>query len=141
MIWVQSLGSSWCAIIMFHGWIFVTKLHVLHNTLLTDWTIFISLGTPLVISHNGASGVYPDCTDLAYQQAFEDGADFIDCPVQLTRDGIPICMSSINLVDGTDAATSELRSRLSVVPDIQSTPGLFTFNLTLEEIQKNLKRK
>lgn len=96
-------------------------------------------GNPVVISHYGASGVYPDCTDLAYQQAFEDGADFIDCPVQLTQDGIPICMSSINLMDVTDAATSELRSSFSVVPDIQSTPGIFTFNLTWEQIQKSLK--
>ncbi|XP_020579370.1 glycerophosphodiester phosphodiesterase GDPDL3-like [Phalaenopsis equestris] len=97
------------------------------------------LGNPVVISHNGASGVYADCTDLAYQQAFEDGADIIDCPVQLTQDGIPICMSSINLMDVTDAATSKLRSRSSVVPDIQSTPGIFTFNLTWEEIQQDLK--
>ncbi|KAL0904745.1 hypothetical protein M5K25_026891 [Dendrobium thyrsiflorum] len=97
------------------------------------------LGNPVVISHNGASGVYPDCTDLAYQQAFEDGADFIDCPVQLTQDGIPICMSSINLMDVTNVATSELQSRTSVVPAIQSAPGIFTFNLTWEEIQKNLK--
>ncbi|KAI0488846.1 hypothetical protein KFK09_028685 [Dendrobium nobile] len=97
------------------------------------------LGNPVVISHNGASGVYPDCTDLAYQQAFEDGADFIDCPVQLTQDGIPICMSSINLMDVTNAVTSELQSRTSVVPAIQNAPGIFTFNLTWEGIQKKLK--
>ncbi|KAH0448462.1 hypothetical protein IEQ34_022262 [Dendrobium chrysotoxum] len=108
---------------------------------LTDFPITASaaIGNPVVISHNGASGVYPDCTDLAYQQAFEDGADFIDCPVQLTQDGIPICMSSINLLDVTNAATSELQSRTSVVPAVQSAPGIFTFNLTWEEIQKNLK--
>ncbi|PKA62401.1 putative glycerophosphoryl diester phosphodiesterase 1 [Apostasia shenzhenica] len=93
----------------------------------------------VVISHNGASGVYPDCTDLAYQQAVEDGADFIDCPVQLTRDGIPICSSSINLMDNTNAVTSILRSRLSLVPEIQTTPGIFTFNLSWEEIKKSLK--
>nr|CAB3447075.1 unnamed protein product [Digitaria exilis] len=37
---------------------------------------------PLVISHNGASGDYPDCTDQAYEKAVADGADVIDCPVQ-----------------------------------------------------------
>lgn len=118
----------------------MTKLHIFHETF-NLLSCFHYLGNPLVISHNGASGVYPDCTDLAYQQAFEDGADFIDCPVQLTQDGIPICMSSIDLMAVTNAATSKLRSRSSVVPDIQSTSGIFTFNLTWEEIQKNLKRK
>lgn len=95
----------------------------------------------MVITHNGASGIFPDCTDLAYQQAVGDGADFIDCPVQVTKDGTLICMSSINLMDATTATTSSMRSRSSVIPEIQSTPGIFSFNLTWEEIQMNLKRK
>jgi Glycerophosphoryl diester phosphodiesterase family len=37
----------------------------------------------LIISHNGASGDYPDCTDLGYQKAVADGADVIDCTVQV----------------------------------------------------------
>ncbi|ONK79062.1 uncharacterized protein A4U43_C01F2510 [Asparagus officinalis] len=96
-------------------------------------------GKPVVITHNGASGIYPDCTDLAYQRAVEDGADFIDCPVQVTEDGVLLCMSSINLMDSTTVTTSTLRSRSSLVGDIQQTPGIFTFNLTWDEIQKNLK--
>ncbi|KAK3123807.1 hypothetical protein QOZ80_8AG0636350 [Eleusine coracana subsp. coracana] len=43
---------------------------------------------PLVISHNGASGDFPDCTDLAYRNAINDGADVIDCPIQVTSDGV-----------------------------------------------------
>ena len=96
---------------------------------------------PLVITHNGASGIYADCTDLAYQQAVKDGADFIDCPVQVTRDGVLLCMSSINLMDSTTVTTSAMSSRSSVIQEIQDTPGIFTFNLTWDEIQKNLKRK
>ncbi|KAI3831860.1 hypothetical protein MKX03_022232 [Papaver bracteatum] len=46
------------------------------------------IGKTLVISHNGANGVFPPCTDLAYQQAVDDGADIIDCSVQITKDGI-----------------------------------------------------
>jgi len=98
-------------------------------------------GNPLVITHNGASGIYADCTDLAYQQAVKDGADFIDCPVQVTRDGVLLCMSSINLMDSTTVTTSAMSSRSSVIQEIQDTPGIFTFNLTWDEIQKNLKRK
>ncbi|EHA8592302.1 putative glycerophosphodiester phosphodiesterase GDPDL4-like [Cocos nucifera] len=99
------------------------------------------VGKPVVFSHNGASGIYPDCTDLAYQQAVKDGADFIDCPVQVTQDGTLICMSSINLIDVTTVTTSPFSSHSSVIPEIQDGPGIFTFNLTWEDISKNLKRK
>ncbi|ONK70122.1 uncharacterized protein A4U43_C05F30490 [Asparagus officinalis] len=96
-------------------------------------------GNPVVITHNGASGVYPDCTDLAYQQAVEDGADFIDCPVQVTKDGTLVCMSSIDLMDSTTVSTSPMRSRSSVIPQLKATPGIYTFNFTWDEIQENLK--
>ncbi|KAJ0965149.1 hypothetical protein J5N97_026287 [Dioscorea zingiberensis] len=95
-------------------------------------------GKPVIISHNGASGTYPDCTDLAYQQAVQDGADFIDCPVQVTQDGVPICMSSTDLTKTTTVATSAFRGRFSVIPEIQKNEGIFSFNFTWEEIQKNL---
>nr|XP_010913177.1 glycerophosphodiester phosphodiesterase GDPDL3 isoform X1 [Elaeis guineensis] len=93
---------------------------------------------PLIISHNGASGDYPDCTDLAYQKAVKDGADVIDCPVQVTKDGILICMSSIDLLSDTTVTRSPFSSRTSIIPDIKGTPGIYTFNLTLDEIQKYL---
>ncbi|KAG8047720.1 hypothetical protein GUJ93_ZPchr0008g13811 [Zizania palustris] len=99
-------------------------------------------GNPLIISHNGDSGDYPDCTDIAYQHAVDDGADVIDCSVQMTSDGIPICMSSINLFDTTNVQRTSFSSRASIVNEIQTTPGVFTFNLTWDEISsKDLKPK
>ncbi|KAL6650881.1 hypothetical protein ACP70R_009806 [Stipagrostis hirtigluma subsp. patula] len=98
-------------------------------------------GKPLIISHNGASGDYPGCTDLAYQKAVDDGADVIDCPVQVTKDGIPICMSSINLMDDTTVARSQFASQTAVIKDIQSVLGVFTFNLTWDDIVKSLRPK
>ncbi|XP_026448048.1 glycerophosphodiester phosphodiesterase GDPDL4-like [Papaver somniferum] len=86
--------------------------------------------TPKVISHNGASGMFPGCTDLAYSQAITDGANYIDCPVQMTKDGVPVCLSSINLLDGTDVAQSAFGSLSVIIPEIQGNPGIFTFNLT-----------
>ncbi|RZC89868.1 hypothetical protein C5167_035863 [Papaver somniferum] len=94
--------------------------------------------TPKVISHNGASGMFPGCTDLAYSKAITDGANYIDCPVQMTKDGVPVCLSSINLLDGTDVAQSAFGSLSVIIPEIQGNPGIFTFNLTWEEI-KTLK--
>ncbi|XP_078437707.1 glycerophosphodiester phosphodiesterase GDPDL3-like [Wolffia australiana] len=92
-----------------------------------------------VISHNGASGVYPGCTDLAYHQAIADGADYIDCPVQVTKDGVLICMTSPDLFSGTTVAKSAYAASESIIPEIQPSAGVFTFNLTWEDIQKNLK--
>ncbi|KAI3920438.1 hypothetical protein MKX01_000777 [Papaver californicum] len=91
--------------------------------------------TPAVISHNGASGMFPGCTDLAYNQAIADGANYIDCPVQMTKDGVPVCLSSINLIEGTAVAQSAFGSLSVTIPEIQKNPGIFTFNLTWEEIQ------
>lgn len=92
-------------------------------------------GKPIILSHNGASGDYPDCTDLAYDKAVNDGADIIDCPIQVTQDEVLICMSSINLMDDTTVGQSPFRSRISNIPELQSTPGIFTFDLTWEEIK------
>lgn len=98
-------------------------------------------GIPLIISHNGDSGDYPDCTDLAYQKAVDGGVDFIDCPIQVTQDGIAICMSSIDLVADTTVTSSPFSNRFSSIPEVQDAPGIFTFNFTWDEIQKNLQPK
>lgn len=95
----------------------------------------------MIISHNGASGDYPDCTDLAYQKAAEDDADVIDCPVQVTKDGHLICMSSIDLTDATTVTRSQFSSQFSRIPQLKSAPGIFTFNLSWDQIQNNLKRE
>lgn len=93
-----------------------------------------------IISKNGASGDYPGCTDLAYNKAITDGVDFIDCPVQMSKDGIPFCSNSINLIDGTNAIQSQFSSYVINIPELMPTSGIFAFNLTWDEI-KTLKRK
>jgi glycerophosphoryl diester phosphodiesterase len=98
-------------------------------------------GAPLVISHNGASGDYPDCTDLAYKKAVTDGADVIDCAVQVTKDAIPICMSSIDLKDVSTVVTSQFASLAVVIEDIKPVAEVYTLNLTWEDIANNLKCK
>ncbi|CAI0437392.1 unnamed protein product [Linum tenue] len=87
----------------------------------------------LVITKNGASGDYPSCTDLAYQKAISDGADVIDCPIQMSQDGVPFCQSSINLIDTTQA-TETLNDFLTDVPDLKGK-GIYTFSLNWSQIQ------
>lgn len=93
----------------------------------------------LVISQNGASGDYPGCTDLAYQKAISDGADVIDCPVQMSKDGIPFCSQSINLIDSTNVLQM-YPTNSQIIPAIKSGSGIYTFSLTWSQIQ-TLKRK
>lgn len=96
-------------------------------------------GRPLVITHNGASGDFAPCTDLAYQKAVEDGADVIDCSVQLSKDGIAFCSNSLDLVDSTTAMATFI-GKATTIPEIQQENGIFSFDLTWAEI-KTLKRK
>ncbi|KAJ0898978.1 putative glycerophosphodiester phosphodiesterase [Helianthus annuus] len=90
---------------------------------------------PLIITSEGASGDYPGCTDLAYKKAVSDGADIIDCPVQITSDGIPICLGSINLLERTTVAQSGFNNLTLLVPELHQGSGIFTFSLTWSQIQ------
>ncbi|KAJ4841180.1 hypothetical protein Tsubulata_015539 [Turnera subulata] len=87
----------------------------------------------LIISKDGASGDYPGCTDLAYLNAISGGADVIDCPIQMSKDGVPFCSGSINLMNNTDVAQSS-SGNPQIIPELGS--GIFSFSLTWDEIQK-----
>ncbi|XP_058209664.1 glycerophosphodiester phosphodiesterase GDPDL3-like [Rhododendron vialii] len=91
--------------------------------------------SPLVISSKGASGDFPGCTDLAYQGAISDGVDILDCPVQMTKDGIAICLGSINLLDSTLVAQSPFSNLSKSISELGISNGIFTFSLTWSQIQ------
>ncbi|KAI3703031.1 hypothetical protein L6452_28785 [Arctium lappa] len=90
---------------------------------------------PLIISFEGASGDFPGCTDSAYRKAVSDGADIIDCPIQMTSDGVPICLGSINLLDRTTVSQSDFSNFTSSIPELQSRAGIYTFSLTWSQIK------
>ncbi|KAL7217130.1 hypothetical protein ACSBR1_028943 [Camellia fascicularis] len=89
----------------------------------------------LVISSKGSSGDFPGCTDLAYQQAILDGVDVLDCPVQMSKDGIPVCLGSINLIDSSRVLQSPFSNLAISIPELGVVNGIFTFSLTWSEIQ------
>ena len=95
---------------------------------------------PLVISKFGASGDFPGCTNLAYSKAISDGVDVLDCPVQMSKDGIPFCMSSINLIESTTISQTSFTTLSKKIPEISPNDGIFAFDLTWEEIH-GLTRK
>nr|XP_007146558.1 hypothetical protein PHAVU_006G050600g [Phaseolus vulgaris]ESW18552.1 hypothetical protein PHAVU_006G050600g [Phaseolus vulgaris] len=105
-----------------------------------DCFVHMGLNAPkkvntLVISKYGASGDYPPCTDLAYKKAILDGVDILDCPVQMSKDGIPFCFNSIDLIKSTNVAKSSFSNLSKSIPEIQAGDGIFAFDLAWNDIK------
>lgn len=59
---------------------------------------------PIVIAHRGASGDLPEHTLAAYALAIEQGADFIEPDLVMTKDGVLIARHDLYLSTTTDVA-------------------------------------
>ena len=105
-------------------------------------------GQPTVISHNGASGDFPGCTLSAYTAAVEEGADYIDCTVQITSDGVLICREDPDLVKSTNVFSNQVlyQTYVTTYSELQAAQGVFTFDIswanisTLNGTEKFLRR-
>lgn len=53
--------------------------------------------TKLMIAHRGASSYAPEHTIAAYQLAIDQGADFVEQDLQITRDGVLVCLHDSTL--------------------------------------------
>ena len=98
---------------------------------------------PVVIAHRGASGTLPEHTLAAYQLAIEQGADFIEPDLVMTKDGILVVRHDPWLSDSTDIADHpEFADRKTTVvsPEGQRLTDWFVWDFTLEEI-KTLRAK
>ena len=92
----------------------------------------------LNIAHRGSSGVLPEHTLQAYEQAVQDGADLIECDLALTRDLKLVCRHESLLNYTTDVAlkpafANKLTTR---VVNGQTLTGWFTVDFTLREIKQ-----
>ena len=59
---------------------------------------------PIIIAHRGASGLYPEHTFKAYTAAIEQGADFIEPDLVMTKDGVLIVRHDAYLSATTNVA-------------------------------------
>ena len=57
---------------------------------------------PIVIAHRGASGYRPEHTLAAYELGAEQGADFIEPDLVITRDGVLIARHENDISGTTD---------------------------------------
>jgi glycerophosphoryl diester phosphodiesterase len=95
------------------------------------------LNKVIVIAHRGASGERPEHTIESYRLAIEQGADYIEPDLVMTRDGALIARHENEIGGTTDVAKHpEFASRRRTqVIDGESMTGWFTEDFTLAEIQ------
>lgn len=91
---------------------------------------------PLVIGHRGASGFLPEHTLESYKLAIEQGANFIEPDLVMTKDGALIARHEPILDGTTDVATKFPASRKTTRNlDGVSTTAYFANDFTLAEIK------
>lgn len=101
-----------------------------------------ALSPPIVIAHRGASGLRPEHTLASYTLAIEQGADFIEPDLVLTKDDIFVARHENDITGTTDvAAHPEFADRRATKTiDGEQHDGWFTEDFTLAEL-KTLRAK
>jgi glycerophosphoryl diester phosphodiesterase len=91
-----------------------------------------------VIAHRGASGERPEHTIESYRLAIEEGADYIEPDLVMTRDGVLIARHENEISGTTDVAEHpEFASRRRTqIIDGESMTGWFTEDFSLSEIKR-----
>jgi glycerophosphoryl diester phosphodiesterase len=92
---------------------------------------------PIVIAHRGASGYAPEHTLTSYFIAIEQGADYIEPDLVMTRDGVMVARHENEISGTTDVAGRRQFAdrRTTKVVDGVSITGWFTEDFLLEELK------
>ncbi len=93
---------------------------------------------PLLVAHRGASANAPEHTLFAYGQAIVQGADFVEQDLQITKDGVLVCLHDPELSRTTNV--KEVFPDRATMRDTtgEGTPkkGWYVVDFTLAEIKK-----
>jgi glycerophosphoryl diester phosphodiesterase len=92
---------------------------------------------PFVIAHRGASGYVPEHTLAGYFIAIQQGADYVEPDLVITRDGALVVRHENEIGGTTDvAAHPEFAARKTTkVVDGETLSGWFTEDFTLAELR------
>jgi glycerophosphoryl diester phosphodiesterase len=92
----------------------------------------------VVIAHRGASGERPEHTIESYRLAIDEGADYIEPDLVMTRDGVLIARHENEIGGTTDVAQhAEFASRRRTqIIDGETMTGWFTEDFSLSEIKR-----
>jgi len=92
---------------------------------------------PLVLAHRGCSARRPEHTLGAYAKAIEDGADYIEPDLVMTKDGVLVVRHENDISGTTDIAAHPEFAARKVTKTIDGQPltGWFTEDFTLAELK------
>jgi glycerophosphoryl diester phosphodiesterase len=92
---------------------------------------------PLVFGHRGCSALRPEHTLGSYAKAIQDGADFIEPDLVITKDGVLVARHENNIVETTDVAKHPefAARRTTKTVDGQQQTGWFVEDFTLAELK------
>ncbi len=95
----------------------------------------------ILVAHRGASAYAPEHTLAAYRLAIEQKADFVEQDLQITKDGVLVCLHDLTLERTTDVEeVFPNRSTFNVSEDVaaggQPTKHWYVSDFTLAEIKK-----
>jgi glycerophosphoryl diester phosphodiesterase len=94
--------------------------------------VFPPYTRPTLIAHRGASACAPEHTLAAYRLALEQGADFVEPDLQITKDGVLVCLHDATLERTTDVRRV-FPGRARLVNGRKTWPVV---DFTIEEVQR-----
>lgn len=97
---------------------------------------------PFNVAHRGSNGELPEETGPSYLRAIEEGADFIETDILVSKDGVLMCHHDVILDDTTNVAEHKEFADRKKTYEVEgaNVTGLFIFDFTLKEL-KTLKAK
>ena len=113
---------------------------VLFMTVMSDRSVGAAPDASSVVAHRGASAYAPEHTLAAYRLAIEQGADFVEQDLAVTRDGVLICLHDASLERTTNV--EQLFPNRSVEAEIEGRKrkAWLANDFTLAEIKQPRRR-
>ena len=90
----------------------------------------------ILVAHRGASAYAPEHTHESYQLALKQGADFIEPDLQITRDGVLVCLHDLTLERTTNIKEVFPKGFREELVDGTPTRLWYVSEFTLREIKQ-----
>ncbi len=90
----------------------------------------------ILVAHRGASAYAPEHTLGSYQLALKQGADFVEQDLQITRDGVLVCLHDLTLERTTNVKELFPTRYREELVDRASTRVWYVSDFTLREIKQ-----
>ena len=99
-------------------------------------TVAAQQPTTFAVAHRGASAYRPEHTIAAYQLALDQGAEYIEQDLGLTKDGVLVCLHDLSLERTTDVEERfPERATTVTLPNGQTRKMWFVDDFTLAEVK------